>query len=190
MATRVPARKSAAKKAPAKRAAARTTAAKKAPAKKAAAKKPTAKKTTAKKTTARKTTAEKSPTTTSGSRPKTIAAYIASAPAAGRPLLKRLHAILAEAAPEARQVMKWNAPFFVEPRFVYSYNYAKHHANLAATAGALRHFRDELAGLRTTKYFLQLPYDEPLPEDLIRRIAAWRVAQVAARGDDGFWGPP
>lgn len=140
------------------------------------AKEPAAKKVAAKKVAAKK--------------PATIAAYLDAAPAAGQPLLRRLHAILAKAAPKAEQTMKWNAPFFVEPRFVYSWSWTKGHANLAASAGALEHFRAELAGLRTTKYFLQLPYDQPLPEDLIRRIAQWRVAQVAARTDDGFWGPP
>jgi hypothetical protein len=133
--------------------------------------------------------AAKDATEAAAGKPATIAAYLAAAPGAGRPLLRRLHAILAEAAPHARQVMKWNAPFFVEPRFLYSWSATKDHANLAATAAALHRFRDELKGRRTTKYFLQLPYDEPLPEDLIRRIAEYRVAVVAARTDDSFWGP-
>src|SRR5688572_3189052 len=106
-------------------------------------------------------------------RPKTIAAYIAAAPKAGQPLLRRLHEILAEVAPDAEQVLKWNTPFFVEPRFLFSYGANKAHANFAPSAQALEHFRDELKGHPTTKYFLQLPYDKPLPEALIRKIAKY-----------------
>jgi hypothetical protein len=32
-----------------------------------------------------------------------------------------------------------------------------------------------------------MPYDEPLPEKLIRAIAKHRVQAVNARKDDGFW---
>lgn len=121
--------------------------------------------------------------------PPAIAAYIDAAPEAGRPLLRGLHALLADAAPHAQQVIKWNVPFFVEPRFLFSYSAHKAHASFAPMSAAMRHFAAELAGQRTTKHFLQLPYGAPLPEDLIRRMAAYCVAAVAARDDDGFWGP-
>ena len=120
-------------------------------------------------------------------RPTTIAEYIAAAPPAGQPHLRRLHAILRQAAPKAEQTIKWGHPFFVEPRFLFSFSAHKAHLSLAPTAEALAHFRTELAGFATTKNFLKLPYDKPLPEALIRRIAEWRVRAVAAREDEGFW---
>jgi uncharacterized protein YdhG (YjbR/CyaY superfamily) len=42
-------------------------------------------------------------------------------------------------------------------------------------------FADELAGLRTSKGGIQTPHDAPLPIELVRRIARWRVAH-ATRG--------
>ena len=51
----------------------------------------------------------------------------------------------------------------------------------------LEPFRKELAKHRTTKGLLQIPYTEPLPEALIRKIAKARVRAVKARDDDGFW---
>ena len=74
-------------------------------------------------------------------RPTTVPAYIDAAPAAARPHLRKLRALLRKAAPKATETIKWNAPFYVEP----------------------------------------------LPVDLIRRMAAHRVAAVAARSDDSFW---
>jgi hypothetical protein len=34
---------------------------------------------------------------------------------------------------------------------------------------------------------LQVPYTEPLPEALIRKIAKYRVRVVREREDDSFW---
>ena len=120
-------------------------------------------------------------------RPTTIAGYIDAAPPAARPHLRRLHAILKAAAPDATEAIKWGTPFFVEPRFVFAFSAHKAHANFAPGPATLEAFRAELAGHPTTKNFLQLPYERPLPEALLQRIAAYRVQAVRERGDDGFW---
>ena len=121
------------------------------------------------------------------SRPATIAEYIDAAPEAGRPHLRRLYAILKEAAPDAEEAIKWGAPFFVEPRFLFSFSAHKAHLSLAPTAEALERFREDIGGYKTTTHFLKVSYAEALPEELIRRIAEHRVQAVAQREDDGFW---
>ncbi len=120
-------------------------------------------------------------------RPTTIAEYIRAAPKSGQPYLRRLYAILQGVAPEAQQVIKWGNPFFVEPRFLFAFSAHKAHLSFAPTAEALEAFRSELTDHQTTKNFLQLPYDRPFPEELIRRIAKHRVRVVAEREDEGFW---
>jgi uncharacterized protein YdhG (YjbR/CyaY superfamily) len=120
-------------------------------------------------------------------RPTTIAAYIAAAPAAGRPHLRRLYELLKEVAPDATEAIKWNAPFFVEPRFLFSFNANKGHLNFAPSIQTMDAFRKELEGHRTTKHFLQVGYDEPLPAALIRKLARHQLKRVAARRDDSFW---
>lgn len=120
-------------------------------------------------------------------RPTTIAGYIAAAPAAARPHLRRLHSILRAAAPDATETIKWGTPFFIEPRFVFAFSAHKAHANFAPGAATLAAFRDELTGHRTTDNFLQLPYDRPVPEDLVRRMAEHQLRSVRARDDDAFW---
>lgn len=122
-----------------------------------------------------------------GPRPTTIAEYIDAAPPAGRAHLRRLHAILEEVAPHAQQAIKWGAPFFIEPRFLFSFNANKAHLNFAPSQAALEHFRDELAGHKTTLNYLQVAYDEPLPEALIRKIAKYQLQRVRERQDDAFW---
>jgi len=120
-----------------------------------------------------------------GKRPTTIDEYIRAAPAAGQPHLRRVYAILRSVAPDAQEVIKWGAPFFVDPRFVFSFSAFKAHLVLAPTPAVLEHFREELQGHQTTKNYLKIPYDEPVPEKLIRKIATYRVKNMGE--GDSFW---
>jgi len=119
--------------------------------------------------------------------PTTIAQYIQAVPRAAQPHLRRLHAILKSVAPQAQETIKWGIPFFVEPRFLFALSAHKAHCNFAPMAAALEAFRGELAAHKTTKNFLQIPYDEPVPEELIRRIAEHCLRAVRERADDAFW---
>lgn len=120
-------------------------------------------------------------------RPTTIAEYIKAAPREGQPHLRKLHKILKSVAPKAEQVIKWGMPFFVEPRFLFSFSAHKAHCNFAPSAAALKAFRKELKEHPTTKNFLQIPYDQPVPEALVRQIAEYRLQTVQERDDDDFW---
>ena len=124
-----------------------------------------------------------------GKRPTTVAGYIAAAPPEGRAMLERLHALLRQAAPKAQEAIKWGNPFFVEPRFVFAFSAHKAHLSFAPGPEAMAAFREELKAHDTTRHFLKVRYGAPLPEDLIRRMAAFCVAAVAARKDTGFWSP-
>ena len=120
-------------------------------------------------------------------RPTTIAEYIRAAPRAGQPHLRRLYAILKSVAPEAEETIKWGTPFFVEPRFLFAFSAYKAHLDFAPSEAALQAFRKELEKHKTTKNYLQIPYDKPLPANLIRRIAKYRLRAVRERDDDAFW---
>ena len=120
-------------------------------------------------------------------RPTTIAEYIQAAPRESQPHLRRLYAILKSVAPQAEEAIKWGTPFFVEPRFLFAFSAHKAHCNFAPTPAALEAFRKELADHKTTKNYLQIPYEEPVPEDLIRKIAEHRLREVRERDDDAFW---
>ena len=118
---------------------------------------------------------------------RSIADYIAKAPPKGRAHLQRLHALLRSVAPDAQEAIKWGMPFFIEPRFLFSFSACKAHLNFAPSSAVLEEFREQLAGMRTTKNFLQVRYDEQLPEPLIRKLARRQLQKVRARKDDSFW---
>ena len=120
-------------------------------------------------------------------RPTTIAEYIQAAPPEGQSHLRRLYALLKSAAPEAEEVIKWGTPFFVEPRFLFAFSAHKAHLSFAPTAAALEAFRKELAKHKTTKGTIQIPYDKPIPESLVRKLAEYCLREVRERDNDAFW---
>ena len=114
--------------------------------------------------------------------------YIRAAPQEGQAQLHQLYSILKNVAPDAEETIKWGTPFFVEPRFLFAFSAHKKHLGFTPSPAGLEPFRDELEGYETTKAgILKIPYDEPLPEDLIRKIAALRIRIVGEREDDSFW---
>lgn len=120
-------------------------------------------------------------------RPATIDEYIRAAPREGQAHLRRLRELLRAVAPHAAEVIKWNTPFFVEPRFLFAFSAHKAHLDFTPGPEGLEAFRRELTGHEVTKGSLKVRYDEPLPEDLIRRMAEHRVRVVRERDDESFW---
>lgn len=121
-------------------------------------------------------------------KPGTIPEYIAVAPPAGQPHLRRLYTLLKSVGPDAQEAIKWGTPFFIEPRFLFAFSAHKAHLNFNATAAGLEPFRQEAAPYKITEAgLLQIRYTEPLPEALIRKIAERRLRDVTARKDDSFW---
>lgn len=63
----------------------------------------------------------------------------------------------------------------------------KSHMNFSPHSACMEVFREELADYKTTKHSLQIPYNEPLMEDLIQRMAEYCVPYVSQREDSNFW---
>ena len=120
-------------------------------------------------------------------RPTTVAEYIKAAPRAAQPHLREMRAILQSVAPHATEVIKWGIPFFVEPRFLFAYSAHKSHLSLAPGATALEAFAKGLEAHDATKYMMRIPYDAPIPEALVRKLAEYSLKHTTARGTDSFW---
>ena len=114
----------------------------------------------------------------------TVSGYIAAAPPEARKHLRALRALLAKVAPKATEAIKWGVPVFEEKRILFAFAAYRTHLNLP-TPSAMKPFGKELAGFRTGKGSIQLPYERPLPTALIRRIAAQRAREL--RENDAKW---
>jgi uncharacterized protein YdhG (YjbR/CyaY superfamily) len=120
-------------------------------------------------------------------RPTTITEYIEAAPTVARAHLRKFHAILKSVAPDAQETIKWGNPFFIEPRFLFAFSAHKNHLSFAPSTETLESFRGELKQYQTTTNFLKIPYSDPVPEKLIRKMAEHRLKIVNEREDDSFW---
>jgi uncharacterized protein YdhG (YjbR/CyaY superfamily) len=57
----------------------------------------------------------------------------------------------------------------------------KNHVSFFPTGSGRAAFEEELGRFKGGKGTVQLPMDEPLPADLIRRVVEFRVAEVSGK---------
>ncbi|GAA0809802.1 iron chaperone [Spirilliplanes yamanashiensis] len=117
-------------------------------------------------------------------RPQTVDEYIDGFTGPGRELLEQLRALAHEAVPEASEAIKWGYPAWVHPSGTILFMVSGHagHAGVAFTPSTREAFDAELAGFATGKGTVKLPYGQPVPGDVLRRMIAFRVRE---HEDDG-----
>jgi len=93
-----------------------------------------------------------------------------------------LRSILKSIAPDAKEGLKWGNPVFESVTILFAYAAFKSHLSFTPTGPALKPFEKELTGYITKQDSVQFPYDKPLPESLIRKIAEYRKEDVEQRG--------
>lgn len=120
-----------------------------------------------------------------GVRPTSIAHYLSLHPKPVRAKLREMRALIAAAAPGAKQELKWGMPAFSRDRILVIYGGFSRHIGFFPTPSAIRAFKKELAPYRCSAAAIQFPLDAPLPRALIRRITKFRVAESLAR--DAKW---
>jgi len=118
-------------------------------------------------------------------KPTNVDEYINMAPAYAQDKLRELRTLLREVAPSATEELKWGKPVFKDYRILFSFSAYKTHINFMPTGPSIRPFMDELSGFVTGKDTIQLPYDIPLPVNLIKKIAEYRIRDV--RENDAKW---
>jgi uncharacterized protein YdhG (YjbR/CyaY superfamily) len=111
-------------------------------------------------------------------RPATIDEYIEAAPPEARSHLRQFYQILKSVAPDGTEAIKWGVPVFWERRILFGFAAYKAHLSFATGPAATKRFSKELAKYKTGKGTMQIPYDQPLPEDLVRKIAAYCITDV------------
>jgi uncharacterized protein YdhG (YjbR/CyaY superfamily) len=118
-------------------------------------------------------------------RPTSIAHYISQHPKPVRAKLREMRALIAAAAPDAKQELKWGRLAFSHDRILVIFGGFRNHIGFFPTPSAIREFRKELTGYKVSSATIQFPLDQPLPKALIRRITRFRISESAAR--DAKW---
>lgn len=108
-----------------------------------------------------------------GRAPQTVEEYIESQPQEVRQYMKDVRAAIRTALPEAEERIAWGMPTFWKKCNIIHFAASKNHAGLYPGPDAVREFAGRLEGYKTSKGTIQLPYDRPVPTELISDIARW-----------------
>ena len=117
--------------------------------------------------------------------PGSVDAHIVSFPPDVRAILQRLRSTVWEAAPDAEEAIGYKMPASrLDGVLLYFAAFAKHVGPYSPVAGdpALERALARDAGLKGS---LRFPLDEPMPYELVARIARLRVRQDRARAKAG-----
>jgi uncharacterized protein YdhG (YjbR/CyaY superfamily) len=118
-------------------------------------------------------------------KPKTITEYINAAPKETRDKLRIMRACIREAAPGAKESLKWGMPAFSSQRILVTFAAFKHHIGFYPTPSAVKAFAKNLSRFKTAKGSIQFPLEKPLPLSLIRKITEFRVRE--SKEEDKKW---
>ena len=110
-----------------------------------------------------------------------VEAYIAAVSEPAQTTLRQLREIIRSAVPkEAFEVISYGIPAFALPKPFFGYAAFKRHIGVLPFSGSLLNsFDQELTPYTRTKSSLHLPYDKPLPTQLIRKLVRARVAAIS-----------
>ncbi len=108
-------------------------------------------------------------------KPESITEYINAAPKEVQKKLREMHACLGKAAPGAKEGIERGVPAFSYKGVLFTFAARKNHISFNPTPSAVRAFTKELSKFETSSTTIRFPLDKPLPLDLIRKIAAFRV---------------
>jgi uncharacterized protein YdhG (YjbR/CyaY superfamily) len=113
--------------------------------------------------------------------PKTIDEYIATCSTSAQPILERIREVVRDAAPKAEEVISYRMPAFKLNGILLYYAAFKNHIGLYPPIRGDARLERALARYAGEKGNLRFPLDEPIPYELIERIAKLRVKQNLAK---------
>ena len=108
-----------------------------------------------------------------------VDAYLSGLEEPKRGTLQTLRSTILEIVPEAEQVISYRVPAFrVRGRTVAGFAAFRDHLSYLPFSGSvLSQLADELEGYAMTKSALHFAVDQPLPETLVRKLIAARLAE-------------
>lgn len=108
---------------------------------------------------------------------KDIDSYIEQFDNPVKELLVQMREIIRQAAPNAKEVIRYSMPAFKMKSVLVYFAAAKKHIGFYPTGSGVTAFANELTerGYQFSKGAIQFPMDKPLPKDLIQRIVHYKV---------------
>ena len=113
---------------------------------------------------------------------QSVDAYIAAQPEAMQGILESVRSAIRQAVPGAVEVISYQIPAYKLPggTVIFFAGWKEHYSLYPATDGVVAAFKDELAPYKLSKGTIRFPLSQPVPADLIARIAKLRAEEVHA----------
>ena len=109
----------------------------------------------------------------------TMDAYIASCPKEVQGILEEIRQTIRKAAPGAVEAISYQIPTFkLNGSNLVHFAAWKDHIGFYATPSGNAAFKKELARYKVAKGSIQFPLDEPIPYDLVTKIAKYRAGET------------
>lgn len=112
--------------------------------------------------------------------PNSVDEYIAAQPEQTRPRLLELRAAVREAAPDAMEVIAYGMPTYKLGGKSVHFGAARQHC--ALYGAPLEAFADQLTGYKTSRGTVQFKLDQPVPNNLVRRLVAAKFGLTLKNG--------
>ena len=109
--------------------------------------------------------------------PKDIDEYIAAFSPEVQSILKKIRVTIREAVPEAEEKISYQIPAFTLSGDMIYFAAFKKHIGMYPPVNGDEQLRQEISRYRGEKGNLKVPLDEPIPYDLISRIAKFRARE-------------
>lgn len=117
------------------------------------------------------------PVTTRRKTPKTIDEYINRSAPQAQPILRRVRATIAKAAPDAAETISYGIPAFKLRRIVVYFAAFKQHIGLYPPVKGNAPLEKAAAPYAGAKGNLRFPLDQKIPYGLIAKIVRFKAAQ-------------
>lgn len=103
--------------------------------------------------------------------------YIAGYSGDVRLRMETLRKIILDCSPEITEKISWGMATFVLNGNLVHFSGEKKHMGFHPAPSAITAFKDRLGDYKYSKGTIQLPYDKPMPYDLLREMTMFRVRE-------------
>jgi uncharacterized protein YdhG (YjbR/CyaY superfamily) len=112
----------------------------------------------------------------------TIDEYIATFPDDVQKVLQKVRQTIKKAAPQATETISYGMPTFdVNGKHLVHFAGWQSHVGFYATPSGNEAFQKEISAYENAKGSVKFPLDQPIPYDLIAKMVAFRVQEVAVK---------
>ncbi|MBN8877089.1 MAG: DUF1801 domain-containing protein [Sphingobacteriales bacterium] len=115
------------------------------------------------------------------SKPAGIDEYISRFPKHVQTILEEVRSIIKKSAPEAEETIKYDMPTFTLNGNLVYFAAFKNHIGFYPAPTNDEAFSKDLSPYKTGKGSVQFPLDQPMPEQLIRKIVKWQIERNALK---------